>query len=63
MMPLSWLHIGSQISLYIGLQCANVERNALMQVARIVLFIYLFYHILTNYDQVFGGSNDFSIQN
>jgi hypothetical protein len=59
---LLWLHIGSQNSLYSGLQWANVERNFLMQMVRIVLFIYLFYHILTNYDQVFGGSNEFSIR-
>jgi hypothetical protein len=29
---------------------------------RIVLFVYLFYHILTNYDQVFGGFNELSIR-
>jgi len=42
---------------------ANNEINAFMQVARIILFIYLFYHIFMNYDQVLGGFDEFSMQN
>jgi hypothetical protein len=43
--------------------CASVDANVFMQVARIILFLYLFYHIFMNYDQVLGGSDEFSVQN
>lgn len=40
---------------------ANNERNSFVQVARIILFMYLFYQIFLHYDQVHGNSSGFNV--
>ena len=39
----------------------NLETTPFMQVARIILFMYLFYHMFVHYDQVHHGSFEVTI--